>query len=70
MSEKIEKLAQDLIGTCKSISDFLEDDELTLEEAHELDDLVLECVNCNWWSEPGEIGDRDGEHVCLECLGE
>lgn len=62
MSDRARTLAYKLLGTCDGAVDQIE--ELTLEECRALDDIVLNCVACNWWVEAGEC-DEDG--VCSEC---
>lgn len=60
-SERVEKLANRLLGSCDSAVDEIE--ELTIEECRELDDIVLLCSGCGWWFEASEVD----EELCNEC---
>lgn len=75
-SEGIRKVAEALLGTCKSLDEQLqeefEDESPTIEAMpvellHELDGMVWRCSVCDWWVEPHEVDDDD---VCDECRGE
>lgn len=72
-SLKINKVAEKIVGTCRSLDEVLQevfgDDELTMTDLgadllEELDELVLECEGCNWWVEAAEVND-DG--LCGDC---
>lgn len=63
MSKKIEDLADRLIGSCES----LDLDDLTMDEAFELDDLARCCEGCGWWVEAFEIDDNGN---CTDCVEE
>jgi hypothetical protein len=74
--DKIRRVGEDLLGTCQSVDTILsqvfEVEDLTLEEVpiellHELDEITMECVACNWWFEPCEL---DDSQVCKDCGGE
>lgn len=58
------KLAEDLLGTCDSPPETLEDD---LELCEFLDDQVRRCDTCDWWVETHEI---DCEGNCTSCAEE
>lgn len=60
-------LAAELIGTCKSLDDVIDKDDYPTEFFLKLDDLVLECVQCNWWQEASEMVIVDDEYVCNQC---
>lgn len=71
-SEGIRRVAEALLGTCKSLDEQLQqefdDDSLTIEAIpvellHKLDLMVWRCSVCDWWVEPHEIDDD----VCDEC---
>lgn len=67
----IDKLIEDLRGTCKSISDFLpegmEEEDLTEEETQHLDQEIFLCAECGWWCEQSQSTDKEGENVCNDC---
>lgn len=69
---KIDKVAEDIIGTSDSLDSVLqrvfEDDELTIESfdiglLERLDDAVFECTGCGWWVETSEVEDE----LCSQC---
>jgi len=64
MSDRIEKLSEELIGTCKSLHDLIDPDTMTQAEFEELDSLAMLCDECGWW-EPAEEIDEEG--ICIEC---
>lgn len=68
--EQMLRVASRLEGTCQSLDDVLED-ELGLELTEVptpmlefLDEQVMLCTECGWWSE-GSAVDEDG--VCEDC---
>lgn len=74
MSERVQKLADDLIGTCQSLGEACESagfkpDDLSNDELAELDSLVLECERCNWWCETGDCdaSQKSGDVACSDC---
>lgn len=74
MTERVQKLADDLQGTCKSLGDACEalgfdQDDLTQDERHELDCLVFSCAQCDWWCEAGEANENPdgGDDICDDC---
>lgn len=64
----ITKIAADLVGTCKDLSETLPDgvaqDDLTQTQLAELDEHVMCCTACGWWSDADEF---NGEQECEEC---
>jgi hypothetical protein len=68
------RVAEDLIGTCKSLDQALEKefgdeaqfDDVPLQMLELLDDIVLCCRTCDWWVEASEVDD-DGD--CEDCQG-
>ncbi|RUQ67298.1 hypothetical protein ELZ19_06895 [Brucella abortus] len=68
IEQRAEELAQQLLGTCRTVSEIDEtaDDELMHREglAEALDERVLCCHTCGWWCESHEIDD-DGN--CEDC---
>lgn len=69
MTVDIEKLANELEGTCGSLDDALQRQGLTIDEVPtevmlELDNLVMECGSCGWWCEASEV---DEDANCRDC---
>lgn len=73
--EKMSRVAEGLLGTCKSVDDALceifgNDVDLTDFETpllEHLDDQVMCCEECGWWFETGELND---DQVCTDCAPE
>lgn len=69
-TDQIRVLAEELRGTCQDLSavlrrDYnLDENDLSVEECMELDDIVLRCESCGWWEE--SILVSDGE--CDDCV--
>lgn len=64
------EVAEAIVGTCKSLSDFATtDEENDLEFCNALDDEVFQCADCGWWSEISEVSENEnnGEQVCTDC---
>ena len=69
---KIIKVAEAIMGTCKNLDDFIEDEfgegitagDLDIELLRTLDDITMECQGCGWWCESGDL---DDEQVCSDC---
>lgn len=64
---RAEELADDLRGTCRTLRDFLPEEEESPELLEELDARVMECVECNWWDDTDDMDTTSGEPVCAEC---
>lgn len=68
MRERAQQVAEELIGTCQSLSEVLEDDFDALTDnkdfTDELDQLVTLCEGCGWWAESDEF---DEGAMCAEC---
>lgn len=65
MKQRALVVADQLLGTCKSLSDFATEDEQNNREfCAVLDDHVLSCEQCNWWCDANEVND---EGVCNDC---
>lgn len=66
MSGRGAEIALELIGTCDSDPD--EMDDLTPDELLEFDATAFRCVTCGWWCEVGEAHDNgSGEDECGDC---
>jgi hypothetical protein len=72
MKARAEVVANDLVGTCKSIHEVCEDgEENDITFCQELDDRVFCCTGCSWWSDVSDLGkDKNGELYCDECSPE
>lgn len=71
---KIERLANYLQGTCKSIDESLEylfdinEDDMSLEDCMYLDQLVFCCEDCGWWLCTSEMAENEENRwICEEC---
>lgn len=68
--EDMQRVAETLDGTCRSLDDVLEEElgvefsDVPLDMLVELDEMVLDCTCCGWWSEASEF---DDDQVCPEC---
>jgi hypothetical protein len=67
----VQKLIEDLQGTCSSIDDHLPEgmnwENLTDEDHEAIDNEIFLCAECGWWCEACESNDKDGEIVCDDC---
>ena len=68
----LQQIAEDLQGTCRSISEILEWYELEESDMDQGDYIILEemvmlCDHCGWWYETGEVETDDGETICWHC---
>ena len=71
MSDEIspESLADELIGSCRSLTD-IEQGELDQQEfADAFDLLAFECSCCGWWCSTDELNDGEvsTEQLCAQC---
>lgn len=67
--ERIDEIIDSLRGTCRSLIDFLEDqedeDDTALLEA--IDQDLFCCDQCNWWCEQSEAHEGTSGDVCDDC---
>ncbi len=64
-SRRVNQVAAELLGQClKSLEDVSTEQERTLQFLRELDDLVMECQQCNWWVDADEV---DDDQHCEDC---
>lgn len=69
---KMDKVAENLRGTCKSLDEYLGDEfgegvdimEFDIELLRHLDDQVMECQGCGWWCETHELNE---DQLCDDC---
>lgn len=66
---KIRKVADELQGSMGTLDsaleeEFGEDPDVDIRLLQELDSITMECENCGWWCETGEI---DENNVCDDC---
>lgn len=73
---KMARVAEALDGTCRTLEDALIEvfgennsdvNDYHIDLLDELDNRVLECESCGWWSDASEF---DDEQCCLECSDE
>jgi hypothetical protein len=67
MTDRVQDMVDELMGTCMMSPDF---EDWTMEELEEFDDMIFECTICGWWYEIGELGDSHDELACVECTTE
>jgi hypothetical protein len=66
--ERVRVVADELEGTCKSLADATTEAERgNLSFLVALDDIVLECGLCGWWSEVSEFELVGDEEICADC---
>ena len=75
--EIAETIAYDLQGTCRSLAEIAESNEVDIDELSSeeedllysvVDNITFECSCCGWWCEVGDWIDVDnGENVCTQC---
>jgi hypothetical protein len=61
--------AEQLTGTCQSISDLGEEFENLENDAKfcaRLDELIFCCSKCDWWCDQSEMSEKE-DWVCDEC---
>lgn len=58
---RAQALADELIGTCNSLPDYVMDDG---DLANWLDNFVALCETCGWWVEADEV---DRNRNCEDC---
>lgn len=63
----VQELIEDLVGTCKTIGDFLpegmDENDLTEEDHEAIDERIFNCDTCGWWCERDEE-DPNNEGNC------
>ena len=65
---RAEEIADDLIGTARSLHDAATDAEMDdYKLLEELYGLAFECDCCGWWASTEELNDDSGEELCDEC---
>lgn len=69
------QLSHDLLGTCKSVQEWLDQnefdelDELQVSIKMEEECNIYLCVQCGWWVECGDLSEKEtDEHTCKECI--
>lgn len=68
--ERAQQIVAQMLGTCHSVSHFLEDGEdendNVLIEA--IDAEIFCCASCEWWCELSEARENEnGDDVCEDC---
>ena len=76
MNKSVAEIAEQLCGTCDSLQNILERNDMDGADNNagfcaELDSLVFCCEDCNWWHEQSEMAaDVRGDWICEECKEE
>lgn len=66
MSERANELADELMGTCKTLEEVMTDQELEDDDLiAEIEDQTQRCETCAWWVEATEV---DEEGNCTDCI--
>jgi hypothetical protein len=71
MDKLIDEIAHSILGTCKSLNEVCEEhgiteDDLTLDQLYELDDITMECHVCGWWCDTSLFNDEHYQ-ICDDC---
>lgn len=69
--EFIKKVAEELMGTCASLDDKLNEygidfNCVSVEMNEALDDEVMLCEYCGWWRDPYDLNDEGNCEDCRE----
>ena len=73
---KIQELAAQLCGTCRSLSDAqlnelgLKEDSIDLTIRLEQEGEIFLCDTCGWWCEVSEMSEGHCGQICIECYEE
>lgn len=69
---RIQAIADELIGTAKSLHDVLEDNEDQSEIETRLSDKAFCCDCCGWWADVEELNNENEvfDELCDECAGD
>jgi hypothetical protein len=69
LDARAHEIADDLIGTCRSLHDFTDEDEIDNDLLMaKLYDLCFECDCCGWWADIEELNNEDSSReLCDEC---
>lgn len=71
--KKMDEVGEALVGTCSSLEDALavifgeDNTDLMIYDSAlliRLDDHTMQCEECNWWCETGELDDNQ---ICDDC---
>lgn len=66
--DRAREVAEQLEGTCQSLQDVASEEEIdNVEFCEALDEMVLLCPCCGWWSPVEDFVESEGEEVCEEC---
>ncbi len=68
MTDRAQQIADELIGTAKSLHDVMTDAEY--EEGKLLEVVYgycFECDCCGWWASTEELNNEGSEELCDEC---
>lgn len=67
----VQKLVEDLQGTCKQLEEALPEEmelnDLTEEDHEFIDNEIFLCETCGWWC---EISEQTMEGSCRDCDGD
>ncbi len=74
-NQTAEFIAYELMGSCKSLYEVLEDHDMGHAEndisfCSEIDSLAFQCTCCGWWYEISEMSIETDEWICLDCESE
>lgn len=69
MTDRIQEIADELLGTNQDVSEVMDSYELDdLSLCSELDEYALQCTACRWWFVPEEMDTTEGDCICGECF--
>lgn len=68
MTDRVEEVAEELVGTCESLRDVVTDAECDdAEFLQALEELVFCCEACGWWHLVEELHNEGSEDLCPDC---
>lgn len=68
IEELAERLYGELVGTCDTMPDWVDEHEQEAEIKEAFDQLAFQCTTCGWWCDQGEAsGELNGEDECSDC---
>ena len=65
MADKVEELAERLVGTC--VTCLVAEELETKEQLEQFDGLAFQCDQCGWWCAAEELHNEHGQSLCDEC---
>lgn len=64
---RVQEVANQLMGTCNSLSVYLDDGDNELDFVDALLSHVFLCDGCQWWCSVDELHNIDYDELCDDC---